>query len=112
MWDVRWEMSDVPEWKRVPRGRSVQPKEQRARPAGPAIRHPTFQIPHPTSEIPLALAVFHGGVGVGVVDAPAALAGGGGGDLGDDVVDGAGFGFDSGGAGHVADGAEADAPAL
>src|SRR5690606_27973596 len=57
-------------------------------------------------EVPLALAVFHGGLGGAVVRAAgAALRDTRGGDLADDVVQRRRVRGDGSGAGHVADGA-------
>src|SRR5207244_637923 len=62
-----------------------------------------------TLEVALSFAVFHGGAGEAVVGAGgAALGDAAGGGLVDDLLDRAGRGGDRGGAGGVADGAEAD----
>src|SRR5688572_31938851 len=58
-------------------------------------------------EITGFLAVFHGGLGSLVVGAGAAFGDAGGGDLADDVIDGAGRAFHHAGADHVGDGANA-----
>src|SRR5262245_23319215 len=58
-------------------------------------------------EIPRLLAVLHGGLGGLVIGAGAALGDAGGGNLGDDVVDGIGRALDHAGADHVGDGADA-----
>lgn len=60
-------------------------------------------------EIPLAFFVFHGAFAVFVDGAGVAFGFAGGGDFGDDVVDGRRVGFDAAGAQLAADGAVADA---
>ncbi len=66
------------------------------------------QNPFSILEVSFLFAVFHGGFGAFVVGAGAALGLAGGGDLGDDVIEGGGIGPDCSGAGGIADGAEAD----
>ena len=60
------------------------------------------------SEIALFFPVFHGGFGAFVIGAGAAFGLAGGGDFGDDLVEGGGGGLDGTGAGGVTDGTEAD----